>query len=62
MKIGITKIWYAAMLGVTIACASRVSAESFGVNFLGTVPGSTVTNSVGVIPQTNWNNITVIFY
>ena len=50
------------MLGVTICYASRAHAESFGVNFLGTIPGSTVTNSAGVIPQTNWNNITVGSY
>ena len=46
----------AAALLVGSLAGLQARAHSFGINFIGNT-GDTVTNSAGVVPITNWNNI-----
>ena len=58
LKISYTNQIMAIAIMAGVLAAGKLNAQDFGIHFLGNEPADIVTNAAGVVPITDWNNIT----
>jgi hypothetical protein len=58
LKISYINQIMAIVIMAGILAVGKLNAQDFGIHFLGNEPADIVTNAAGVVPITDWNNIT----